>query len=619
MSGYVGKILRVNLSQGTTETETPSETFYRTYFGGRALVAYYLLKEVPRGADPLGPENKVIFSSGVLTGVPVAASGRHSIGTKSPLTGGFASGEAGGYWGTELKKAGFDAVIVEGKAEKPVYISIVDGQAEIRSAEHLWGKGTGEVQDLIKQELGDQLVRVCQIGPAGEVLVRYAAITADLRHFSGRSGVGTVMGSKNLRAIAVRGRQRVPLHDKAKVFELAKWMNDNHLSLAKSLGTDGTAGTVAGTNAAGALPTRNFREGVFEGADDIGAKAMNETILVGRETCFACPIRCKRVVEARGKYNVDRNYGGPEYETLVSLGSNCGVRDLVAVAKGHELCGYYGLDSISTGVSIGFAMECAEAGLLEGWEVPENLTFGSADAMLALIHQIGRKEGLGALLAEGVKRAAEVIGHGAEEFAIHVKGQEMPMHDPRLKHALGLGYAVSPTGADHNHNLHDTLYARQGRHLDELKIMGILEPIPTNDMGPKKLRAFQYFTNWRHFLDCAVFCRFVPWNANQATEIVRAVTGWDVSLWELLKIGERAATLARAFNVREGFTARDDVLPNRIFKALDTGPISGVTLQKETYERTRLWYYKSMGWDEEGRPLPEKLDELGVEWVKEVI
>ena len=455
--GYNGRILRVDLSSGKLATEEPPENFYRQYFGGEGFVAYFLLREIPKGADPLGPENKLIFAAGPLTGAPVGGCGRHSVGGKSPLTGGFGEAEAGGYWGAELKMAGLDAIIVEGRAQKPVYLFVHDGQAEIRDARHLWGLKVLECQKAIREELGDASVKVAQIGPGGENLVRFACVVNDLDAFAGRSGLGAVMGSKNLKAIACRGHQRPSLTDPEAVGVLARWIRDNGPLNGKAIRDMGTAQIINLLNRSGGLPTRNFQEGCFEGYEKINGQAMRDTILVKRRGCFACPIQCKREVKVGEPYHVDPGYGGPEYETIAALGSNCGIDDLKAIAKAHELTAAYGIDSISCGAAIGFAMECLERGLLTDKDTRGlDLRFGNSAAMLQMIEQIARRQGLGEVLAEGVARAARKIGTASEELAPHIKGQELPMHEPRWKQGMGIGFMISPTGADHCHNIHDS-------------------------------------------------------------------------------------------------------------------------------------------------------------------
>ena len=616
MKGYAGKILRVNLTSGRTSCETPDEGFYRRYFGGTGFIAYYLLKELPKGVDPLGPDNKLIFALGPMTGHPLAGSGRNSVGAKSPLTGGIGFSEAGGFWGAELKKAGFDAVIIEGKADSPCYLYIHDGQVEIRDARRIWSKTTGEAEDVIRQETGEPHVRVAQCGIAGENKVRYACILNDLTHAYGRTGMGAVMGSKNLRAIAVRGTGEVSAENPEKILELARSMAVDRRAEWEGFRDTGTAGGVVSLHNQSALPTKNFKFGQFEGYEKISGQTMRDTVLIGRDNCYACPIHCKRVVKTGEPYNVDPRYGGPEYETVGALGSTCGVDDLPAVCKGNELCNAYGLDTISAGVTIAFAMECFERGILAREDLDGiEAGFGNAQAMLALLEKIARRDGIGDLLAEGTLRASQKIGKGSEELAVQVKGQEIPMHEPRLKMGLGVGYALSPTGADHCHNIHDTSFVKGNKRA---RPYGILDPVPADDLGPRKVRILAYMLSRRHFGNCVGLCDFVDWTEDEVVEMVRAATGWDSSLWELAKAGERAMTLARLFNIREGFTDADDILPKRFHEPFLTGPIAGVAPTPEQLERAKRDYYEMMGWDRQtGVPSRAKVQELDIEWALE--
>ncbi len=461
MYGTTAKILRVDLSTGTWETETLSEDFYRLYPGGKALAGTILLKEMDANIDPLSPENVLVIANGLLTGAPVSTATRYIVSARSPLTMGYGEFEAGGFWGPELKMAGFEAIVVKGKSLEPVYLWIQDGEVEIRSAKHIWGQQTAEAQEAIRTELGDQRIRVLQIGPAGENLVRYAGLTNDLRHFNGRNGMGAVMGSKNLRAIAVRGSTRYQkmAHDPKSLMTLgrtlAKRVKEN--PQAWSLQDTGTPGLIEPLNTGGILPTRNFLQGAFEGVDNIKWEAYEKELLTARRSCYACAIRCKREVQVDGEESV---YGGPEYESVGSLGPNCGVGDIHAIAKANELCNAYMLDSISTGMAISFAMECFEHGLLTLDDTDGlDLRFGNADAMVTMVEWIALRKGLGDLLAEGVMRAAEKVGGDAHHFAIHVKGQELPMHDPRGKYNVGMGYAISEIGADHLVVAHDSMLA----------------------------------------------------------------------------------------------------------------------------------------------------------------
>ena len=620
--GYNNKVLRVDLSNNSYSVEEPGENFFRRYFGGRSIISHYLLKELKPGINPLGPDNKLIFSLGVVTGAPIGGCGRNSVGAKSPLTGAYGDAEVGGYWGAELKHAGYDVIIIEGKADSPVYLWINDGSVEIRDAGHIWGATTGETQAMIRHELNDKLIRTALIGPAGENLVRYACIMNDLNHAAGRTGLGAVMGSKNLKAIAVRGRHRPEMADPGGIKELNQWLSE-HLSSVQHWHDVGTAGGLTRINEAGGLPTRNFQEGFFSEAEKLSGATMRDTILIGRGSCYACPIRCKRKVSVTTPYIVNPSYGGPEYETLAALGSNCCIDDLAAVAKANEECNAYGMDTISTGVAVSFAMECVERGILKTGDVDGlSLHFGNAEAMLQLVAKIAKREGIGNILADGVARASKAIGGGSEEYAFHIKGQEIPMHEPRYKFGLGLGYAISPTGADHSHNIHDNLYSEPGPQLDNIKALGILDPIPIDELSSAKVRLAVYHITWHHFLNSLVMCQFVPfrWDFPQMEKLVRSVTGWNSTTWEFMKVGERCMAMTRIFNIREGFSRDNDFLPKRFFEPFASGPLKGVRIDKQQFQESIGVFYAMMGWDKEsGRPSLGKLQELGIEWAAEYL
>ncbi len=491
-----------------------------------------------------------------------------------------------------------------------------DGKAEIRDGSELWGLTGNQCIDKIHRELGTNRARVSCIGSAGENLVRYACVGHDLRAFAGRCGLGAVMESKRLKAVAVMGSQSVQVANRDRIRELNRWFVQNRLAGTRSMQEYGTAGLLPMLSDIGGCPTRNFGEGSFDGVDTITGKAMKETTLKGNERCFACPVACKRIVEAEGAYPVSSQYGGPEYETLGALGSCCGVSDLVVICRANQLCAEHGLDTISTGVSIAFAMECFEAGILTKEDTGGlELTFGNGDALLELIELIAHRKEFGDVLAEGCMRAAETIGQGSEEFAMHVKGQELPMHEPRLKHGLGVGYAVSPTGADHCHNIHDTaLTAEKG--IVDWKALGVLEPVALQDLGPDKIRLLTYISNWRHFQNSAVVCQFIPWSIVNYVDLVTSVTGWNTSTFELMKLGERVCTMARVYNIREGFDRTDDVVLKRVLEAFSSGPLEGVSIDKDAFQQGIKYYYESMGWDKDGIPTVFKLYHLGISWAK---
>ena len=623
-TGYNGKILKVNLTEGAFSEESPAENVYRMYMGGSALSLYYLLKEQKPGVDPLGPENKLIFMSSVVSGVPLAGLTRYTVAARSPLTGAFGEAEAGGFWGPELKMVGFDGVIIEGRSPKPVYLWIKDGKAEIRDAAKIWGKDTGEAERLIREELGDNRIRVAQCGPAGEKMVRYACVLNELKHANGRTGMGAVMGSKNLRAIAVRGAERLTLANPEKVREIGKKVVEliKESPLAQNFKKYGTPFFVLPLNTSGILPTRNFQAGQFAGAEAISGETMTDTILVKTEGCYACAVQCKRAVKVEGKYSASPEYGGPEYETIASLGSFCGIDNLAAIAQGNEMCNRWGIDTISTGVCIAFAMECTEQGILTAKDTDGiNLRFGNVDGMIEMIRKIAFRESFGDILAEGVQRAAQKIGRGSEKYAMHIKGQELPMHDPRGKHGLTLSYATSPTGADHIEAPHDTSFLTDNLMLKAAKPAGVLEPSSALELGPRKIRQFVHTQQIWNFFNSLGVCNFAaaPYTAFplvMLAEAVEAITGWNTSLYELMELGERTITMARMFNIREGLSSKDDYLPERLFETLEEGTPREKRIAKESFAEALKLYYQAMGWDPQtGVPTEGRLSFLGLDWL----
>ncbi len=627
--GYTGKILRVDLTHGSITTQLLDEETYRMYPGGKALGAYLLLSELPPHVDPLGPDNILILANGLLTAAPFSTATRYSAIAKSPLTGGYGESEAGGFWGPELKMAGWEAIVITGRAEEPVYLWIKDDQAEIRPAGHLWKHDPEEVQAAIRAELGDKLIRVLQIGLGAENLVRFGAMTNELRHFNGRTGMGAVMGSKQLKAVAVRGSTRY-----VESAEDAAWISDFGKRLAKDvkqnplswdLQVKGTPGLTGGLNAGGILPTRNFRAGAFEGVDNLRWEAYEKEILTARRSCYACAVRCKREVKVDDRYQVSDSFGGPEYESIAGFGSNCGIDDLQAVAKANELCNRYTMDAISCSGTVAFAMECFEHGLitLEDTEGLE-LRFGNAEAMVQCVELIARREGIGNLLAEGSKRAAEAIGGDALHFAMQVKGQELAMHEPRGKVGVGLSYATSETGAEHLTAFHDPVLANPDSiQFKGVQPLGVTEPVGVRDLGRRKVEYFRLMENWNNWGKTSGLCYFGPAPRSfiaipDVVEAVRRATGWDVTLEDLMVIGERANNLTRVFNAREGFSRKDDTLPERLFGPLEGGALKGVSYPREDFEQALTELYEIKGWDPEtGIPTPERLAELGIEWAAE--
>ena len=620
IGGTHGKLLHVDLTAGRIQVESLPDEVYRLLAGGRALVAYLLLRDLPPGADPLGPENLLIFAPGVMQGTNFPGAGRHGVGGKSPLTGVLGSSEVGGWWGHEFKRTGFDALVVSGRAASPVYLWIHDGEAEIRPAEGLWGLATGPAQAAIRQELGDK-VRVAQIGPAGENGVRYAAIMHDVNRAAGRNGLGAVMGSKNLKAVAVRGTRNVPIADRKRVTAVARWLGENYrkeMAWATSPTGRGTQDGLTGLAAVGGLPTRNFGVAVFEHPELLSGERNYAMFLKGRDTCHGCPVACKQVFQNEDPdpyRRLDPVYGGAEYEAMGAFGSSCGVEDNLAVLKANELANAYGLDAISTGMSIAFAMECFENGLLTTADTGGlDYRWGDGAVLVRSVEMIAGRQGFGDFLAEGVARMAARIGPAAEPFNVTVRRQELPMHEPRLKPAMGVGYAVAPVGADHQMNMHDTAYLRPaGMRRVNSALTEPLPPLARAELDENKSVVFYHELNWSHFLDCALICQFYCYDYAQMAEAMSGVTGVEYGIHDILAIGERAQTLSRLLNLREGSGAEEDRLPRRVMTAFEAGPLEGSGISDQDFAWFLRRFYERMGWDPEtGEPTRQRLEALGI-------
>lgn len=632
--GYKGKILHINLTLGTIEIEEPPEAFYRKYMGGSAMGLYYILREMPASTDPLGPENVLTLMVGVTTGAPISGQSRLNANAKSPVSGAIGDSQSGGFFPAEMKFSGFDGIVIKGKAPKPVYLSILDGKVEFHDAAHLAGKVTGDVDAILRKEVGESKAEVLQYGPAAEKGVLYSSLVSMSNRNNGRTGMGLVMASKNLRAIVVKGKGPLEIADKAALATLnrtgPKLMPENP-DMA-GLGLHGTASVVMPQNMMGTLPTRNYNEAQFEYCEDISGERMTETVLKKRETCHACVVRCKRVVEiADGPYKVDQLYGGPEYETLGTFGSYCGVRDLAAVGLTNQICNMYGVDTISCGATIAFAMECYEKGIINQTHTGGiDLRFGNADAMLQVLDQIVTASSpLGLLLGQGSARAAKLWGLAAEECLITVKGQEAPAHMPQAKKSLGLIYAVNPFGADHQSSEHDWMYedgVASPLYLNRLAELDLKEPCAPGSLEAEKVRFALYTHRFYSMLDTLELCQFVwgpAWTLygpSEIVELVRAVTGWQVSLYELMKVGERRLNLLRIFNAREGFSRKEDVLPQKFLKPLaGSGPTAGTAIDPIEFTAALDLYYQLSGWSADGIPSRANLVDLGIEWAVDML
>jgi aldehyde:ferredoxin oxidoreductase len=584
------------------------------------------MQTIRPGADPLGPDNVLVMAVSPLTGLPISGQSRMTACARSPLTGAIGDSQCGGFFPAEMRNAGADAIVFTGQAREPVYFWLQDGKAELRPAKHLWGKVTADADRMLKEELGDPKIEIAQVGPAGENRVRFAAIMNMVNRANGRTGMGAVMGSKRLKAVVVRG-SKPPKPVVAERFrDLArrlKELQEANPGIAW-FGEYGTPGVLAIQNKMGGQPTRNYAEGSFEEAGQIDGTVMNKTILKERDTCYACVVKCKRVVEVHEPgLDIDPVYGGPEYETLTFFGSMCGVGDLKLLAKASAEANKYGLDTISCGATIAWAMEAKAKGLLDDQGL--GLAFGDGHAVLRAIEAIALRRGVGDLLAEGSLRAARTLGPAAVDLTVTVKGQELPAHMPQHKRSLGLIYAVNAFGADHQSSEHDSMLKTKpdSLHRKRLGELGDFPALDLRDLSDDKVR-FAYRTQcFYSALDTLGLCQFVwgpSWQLygpSETLELVRAATGWDATLDELLRAGERKMLLMRAFNAREGIGKSADTLPKKLFEPLaGKGPTAGVALTTEEFERARETYYRMAGYDPAtGHPTSAKLRELGLEWV----
>lgn len=626
--GYKGQILHVDLTSSEVRKERPGKNFYRKYVGGRSLGLYYLLNGIQPGIDPLSPANILVCATSPTVGVPFPGNARHSVVAKSPLTLGFGESEAGGFWGPELKKAGYDAVIVRGKARHPVYLHIEDTEVYIRSAREIWGATTGGTIKMLQERHGK--VQVLCIGPAGEHLVRYAAIAAGAHNVNGRMGLGAVMGSKNMKAVIVKGSEPIEVNDPSSIASLARWFAEHFRAdpINQLLSEVGTAGGVEVYNELGSLPTFNFKCGAIDGADTLsGFTWKRDGLMVGKRTCFACPVACRKVARFRSPFKKGNPWisaHSAEYESLAALGSNCGItgsREVLALAA---LCDDLGLDTISTGAVVAFLMECNEQRLFKekDWGGIRELHFGKALAAYQLIEKIAYREGVGDLAAEGVKRLAEKIGSTAKDFAMHVKGEELAVQEPRgQKMGAALGYAVAPQGGDHIQMEHDFQFAAAGPFLESMEPFGIIEPVPSMSLEPAKVRLFTLNQILWSLYNVFDICIFVgppghTYRLEHLLKIIRAVTGWNTSWVELLDIGKRALTMARCFNMREGFSNVDDWLPKRFFEPLQSGNSAGNAVSEDKLRKAIQMYYILMGWSlVKGVPTEAMLYYLDLDWV----
>ena len=602
--GYAGKILRVDLTTCKISEKPLDKQLLERFVGGVGFASKLLYDEVPAWIDAFDPLNLLIFSTGPLTGTPAPCTGRHFIAAKSPLTGYFGDSSAGGFWGAELKAAGYDAILLSGRSARPVYLWINDGDVEIRDASAYWGMDTRQADRSIRKDLGDKNARVADIGIAGENLVRIASVmNEEAGHAAGRCGMGAIMGYKNLKAIAVRGHSQIPVAHadelQKKIVELIKMLKEDKPTGYVS--KYGTAGYYSAQVALSDAPVRNWTRSSFAAAEDItfGPGGGYQKVSVGRRSCICCPVGCRRIVQVNeGPYATEPRVEGPEYENLASLGGDCLVGDIEAVTKANELCNLYGIDTISAGSIVAFAMECYENGLItkedtDGLEV----RFGNCEALVTLIEKIAKREGLGKILGEGVRRAS-LNWPGSEYYAIHVKGLEIGMTILRAYPAMGLTYAASPVGGDHMEG--ETTFVEGTFGISPYPLLELdgLERLSTQR---KAEAAFKVQNLWHVFGNCMGYCLVAsatgvtayPLEYNLA--FFELVTGRKMAFSEAMKIGERVFNMKKAFNIRHGATRAEDTLPERLLKESHKEGMSrghGARLDELLPE-----YYRLRGWD----------------------
>jgi aldehyde:ferredoxin oxidoreductase len=608
MLGYCGKYLRIDLTERKIEVFDLDESEVRKYLGGVGLGARFIYSETSAATAPLAPENTIAAFTGPFTGTVVPSSSRHHIVARSPLTGFFGESNVGGSWAVHLKKAGYDGILISGRAEHPVYLWINEEGAYIRDAKQIWGMETYEAAAQLKAETAAKATAAV-IGPAGERGVPLAGIPhiGHIVRSAARTGLGAVMGSKNLKAVVVFGKQQVPICNPDELHANVKAALPKIKEATEIFRKYGTAGGVDTYEKIGNFPIKNWSGEHWEGAAKISGVAMHDTILSGRRACLRCPIACGRHIKVSEGNYAPLDCEGPEYETIGTLGGECMVDNLEAICKANELCNRYGLDTISTGATIAFAMEAFEKGLLTVGDTDGvELNFGNADAMIQMVHKIGRREGIGLPMGEGSRRMAEKLGGGAQEFAVHVKGLEPSAHDPRRFFSHAVNYATAARGACHN---------ASWSHPYELSLsmpeIGIAEP-----QDPHGVKGKPEFTanlqNMNTAFDTLIICRFAQVggavNVNKVLEWLNAITGWGVEADELMTVGERIFNLKRLFNLRAGAGREDDSLPPRFLKR--HRPVHGAAAELPPLKELLADYYMCRGWSEAGVPTAEKLETL---------
>lgn len=605
MNGYQGKILFVDLTNGTLTDEPLNEKYARDFIGGTGLAARYLYDMIDDKTDPLGEDNPLIFMTGMLNSTSGPSLSRWGGATKSPYTGHYGDANAGGFFGAELKSAGYDGIILKGRSEKPVYLYIKDGVAEIKDATHLWGQDTYKTQDAIKNEYADQRIQVICIGPASENLVPYGNILTEWGHCLGRAGLGCVMGSKKIKAVAVRGKMKFPMQDAEKFREAARkaMAEVKDAFFTTIMHETGTAGWVDGAISYGDAPTRYYTAPSLPEATTISGVTMSETCETGHTACFGCPIRCRKVLKITEGKHLYEKVEGPEYETIIALGALMDLKlDMSTIVYMNELCNGYGFDTISSGASAAYAFYLYELGVITQKDTDGlELTWGNVDAACVLLHKIGKNEGFGAVLAGGTKRMAQKYNRPPGE-AVQVKGLEFPMHDPRAYHSMGLVYATAPRGADHNKS--DAYQIDVGSGHPELDV-----PI-TDRWDNDKAANVEKSQNFRAVTDSLGMCHFAQIPFSFLTEMINTSSGWDIDMPGLLTTGERIFQLQRALSCKLGISAKDDQLPELALRSIRDGGQEG---HVPDIGRMLVDYYALRDWDKiTGRPSKARLEKLGI-------
>jgi aldehyde:ferredoxin oxidoreductase len=621
------RILFVNLKDQTTRLEVLDAATYRKYPGGSALGMYLMLKYMDPTVEALSPENMLIFSVSPLTGIPISGQSRMCVTTKSPLTGTAGDSQVGGYIAAAVKGNEYDAIVFTGKAEKPVYVYIEKDTVKIKDASNIWGKVTGEAEQMIIDDLGDSKIESSIIGPGGENLVKYASIMHMRSRANGRNGVGAVMGSKNMKALVIKRAAPVKPDDKegfkTLTVNVKERMNANPTIMDTS--ENGSAGCVDGHAAEGFLPSYNWEAGIMEDWKKTAGTTITKTILVKRETCFGCAIRCKGSVSVPGK--ADPEYGGPEYETCATFGAYCGNTDLGDICLANQLCNMYGLDTISCGATIAWAMECYEKGILTNKDTDGlELKYGKGENFDLLINKIARKEpGIGALLAEGSAAAAKQIGSAAEDLVVACKGQEWPAHMVQFKPNLAVNYAVNPFGADHQSSEHDPALMAPDDDQNWIwpNMLDTFEKCDEYGILDSNKAKFAFVTQkFYSMMDTLCLCQFAwgpAWQLygpQDLVEFCKYGIGWDTSIQELQEIGERRIVMMRLFNAKLGLDRKDDILPKKAFLPITYGEGQLAQITPEQFEKSLEDYYAYAGWDKRtGLPSTETIARLGLEWI----